>query len=234
MFKKVLMVGLCICILGACSSKIDEIEPPLEYEMKEEYIEYSTEEGFVYYYNEFEYPYFEGDSITATKLNTRYEDTVDKLKSLKLEHNQIGDVDEYCGIGCLPFYNNFVAKVTYNENGYISIYEVKSNWSGGGHSYSDTSSITLSLQDGNELTSDSFFVGKTSEIQELVAYYEEQENVYNVLFSEYTPYTLMKDGIKFYVWQGDAFMPLEITIPYTDENTCLISAKKALKQVYNQ
>ena len=234
MFKKILIIILCICSFSACSFKSNEIGPFLEYEMKEEYFEYSTEDGLVYYCNKFVYPHFKGDSIVVTKLNKRYDEITDKLKEYKLDSNQIDDVDKYCGIDCLPFYNDFSAEVTYNDKGYISIYEIETKWSGGAHAYNDYYTITMQISTGEEMTADHFIIGTDDERLQLSEKIREQEHIYTGEFDFYDNlYALVPEGIRFYIWEGDAIPLYEITIPYTDKKLSNISANKALKRMSN-
>lgn len=208
-----------------------------EYEMKEENIEFTTSEGISFYKNTIKYPYFLGDSDVAVKLNQRYQNIISDCRENDEDFDKsYQEYMEWDSLSILPYYDDLVVEVTYNQNGYISLYEINSMWSGGAHPYNYESGITYQLESGNECSYTDILVGTENGRTNLIKYYLKKEvgDSYNYNlndFFEETPYTLVEEGICFYFWIGDAVAPVEIIIPYTEENSCVILVEEALKKI---
>lgn len=117
----------------------------------------------------------------------------------------------------LPFYDDVLVEVTYCDNGFISIKECTTMWSGGMHSYRDYKGYTYRISDGEELTLESLLGDSQKENEALVAKYKQGIVDYfeaNVVMA--SPFVLTADGLCFMVNVGDAAPSAEVVIPYSE------------------
>ena len=211
------------------------IDAEIKYEMRTEIIEFCLSDGTLYYSNTIEYPYFSGNSTIEVTLNRRYADMVSDCKTNNTDFDAAYRENLEWGLdaSALPFYDDTLSEVVYNDRGSLSIKETYLMWSGGAHPYHYENALNYDLVTGDELTYFDIFDGTEAEIDKVLRYYFEKylwvPTDYEVSsLKEYTAYALRKDGLCFYYNVGDAVPRAEIIIPYTSDDTYVISVNKLL------
>ena len=217
------------------SEKDTEINMEIKYEMRTETIEFRLSDGTLYYSNTIEYPYFSGNSAIESTLNQRYADMISNCKTNDTDFDASYQENLEWGLdaSALPFYDDTLSEVIYNDRGAFSIKETYLMWSGGAHPYNYESALNYDLTTGAELTYFDILDGTDEEIDRILRYYFEKllwtPTDYEIsTLKEYTAYALCKDGLCFYYNVGDAVPRAEIIIPYTSDDTYVISANKLL------
>ena len=221
------------------SQLIQWIETPIDmeinYEMRTETIEFRLSDGTLYYSNTIEYPYFSGNSAIESTLNQRYADMISDCKTNDTDFDASYQENLEWGLdaSALPFYDDTLSEVAYNDRGAFSIKETYLMWSGGAHPYHYESALNYDLTTGAELTYFDILDGTDEEIDSILRHYFEKSlwtpTDYEVsTLKEYTAYALCKDGLCFYYNVGDAVPRAEIIIPYTSDDTYVISVNKLL------
>ena len=210
-------------------------EVKLKYEMQKETIEFHLLDGTLYYSNTIEYPYFSGNSAIESTLNQRYADMISECKTNDTDFDASYQENLEWGldVSALPFYDDTLSEVVYNDRGAFSIKETYLMWSGGAHPYHYETALNYDLTTGAELTYFDILDGTDEEIDTILRYYFEKSlwtpTDYEVSkLKEYTAYALCKDGLCFYYNVGDAVPRAEIIIPYTSDDTYIISVNKLL------
>lgn len=205
------------------------------YEMREEVIEFTLSDGTLYYSNTISYPYFSGDSAIESTLNQRYADMISDCKTNDTDFDASYQENLEWGLdaSALPFYDDTLSEVVYNDRGAVSIKETYLMWSGGAHPYHYESALNYDLTTGAELTYFDILDGTDEEIDRILRHYFEKSLWTPTDFEistlkEYTAYALCKDGLCFYYNVGDAVPRAEIIIPYTSDDTYVISVNKLL------
>lgn len=102
----------------------------LDFEMKRESINVKTTSGETWAKYIIEYPYFDSNGITQTAINSIYSELI---KSYKLQSKDADKLyDKYIKSGKdkekLPIYVHIASRVVYNDNGYISLIERKTEY----------------------------------------------------------------------------------------------------------
>lgn len=219
----------------------------IEYEMKTETIETLLSDGRAYYSNTVNYPFFLGSSDVESELNQRYADMISEFQSHvgdsaeadeaykeRLNDPNLYCIDEYGQKTVpIPFYDDVDSEVIYNERNVLSIKETYSMWSGGMHAYHSEKALNFDISTGKELTYLDILDGTNAEIDAVLRLYLEKF-VYSPTevqiedLKQYTAYTLCDDGLCFYYNVGDAVSRQEIVIPYTSEDTYIITVTDLL------
>ena len=137
----------------------------------------------------------------------------------------------------LPYYEDVICQVVYNDLGAFSIKENHSMWTGGVHPYQNVFGLNYDLITGRELTYSDILEGTDEEIDRILRYYFEKSlgtptDTELEILKEDTEYVLCKEGLCFYYKTGDAPPPTQIIIPYTSEDTYVISVKQLLSELY--
>lgn len=207
----------------------------INYEMRTETIEFRLSDGTLYYSNTIEYPYFSGNSAIESTLNQRYADMISDCKTNDTDFDASYQETLEWGLdaSALPFYDDTLSEVVYNDRCAFSIKETYLMWSGGAHPYHYESALNYDLTTGAELTYFDILDGTDEEIDSILRHYFEKSlrtpTDYEVSkLKEYTAYALCKDGLCFYYNVGDAVPRAEIIIPYTSDDTYVISVNKLL------
>lgn len=215
----------------------ENIQDGIDYEMREEKFEYYTSNGILVYTNTINYPYFTEVGDTSVTLNETFQILIDQYRSRASDI----DFDEYyntalqwSGKNSFPFYDDLKIEITYNNYGYISYLETKVMFSGGAHPYQSEKGVILELETGKNLSFSDIIKGSQNQVDSLLNYYIEKELGYLKIqeavdtLKKYSAFILTNEGGCFYYNVGDAVDTKKIIIPYTDENSCIISADKAL------
>lgn len=219
----------------------------IEYEMKTETIETLLSDGRAYYSNTVNYPFFLGSSDVESELNQRYADMISEFQSHvgdsaeadeaykeRLNDPNLDCIDEYGQKTVpIPFYDDVDSEVIYNERNVLSIKETYSMWSGGMHAYHSEKALNFDISTGKELTYLDILDGTNAEIDAVLRLYLEKfvyspTEVQIENLKQYTAYTLCDDGLCFYYNVGDAVSRQEIVIPYTSEDTYIITVTDLL------
>lgn len=203
---------------------------PLNYEIREESLQFTTSEGVVVQESDLRYPYFTDGSSCADLLNQHY------AEYLASYYDQNADYDEYYDdiaysdqLNLLPYYDDVTIEIEYNMNGYISLLENRSYFSGGAHPYQEKTTFTLRLSDCKEMELYDFLNGEKSAINQLLEhYYLEFANRYSPDYGDDAPFVLTQDGVCVFHSIGDAADLISFVIPYTEDDSCVISAQSAL------
>ena len=205
----------------------------LSYEMRETTIEFPLSDGRIYYKNTVNYPYFLGTSKAETEINQKYSDIIaeyrnndcdyDELYAQQKQNAWVGNVDNQ-----IPYYDDVTAEVTYNQNGVVSIKQTDVMWSGGMHPYAGVYGQIYDISSGEILTYRDILQGTDSDIDNVLKNALEEEigqvTTYQLkVLKEDTGYALTNKGICFYYNVGDALERLEVLIPFTDEDTYIIT-----------
>ena len=207
------------------NKKSDEKNNGLSYEMREEYFEKKTKSGILFISFKLNYPYFFGDSVVEKELNSRYTEMINKYKERMTNdiedwYNSLVENNE---LDRLPFYNNTEVTVTYNDNGFISLFEWVHDWPGGAHPYHYENGITYEIETGRKMVYSDFFVGDENKVDYVInnklneVGNSHSSATYNYeKWYENSVFVLNQQGVCFYHWVGDAVSREEIIIPYTD------------------
>ncbi|MCM1543936.1 MAG: hypothetical protein NC110_01440 [Ruminococcus sp.] len=107
------------------SEKVSTEIKSLDFEIKRESITAKTSGGDVYAEYIVEYPYFESTGITQTAINNIYSELVDSFKAQADDADKLYEkyIKEGHEKSDLPLYTHIVSNVVYNDNGYISLME---------------------------------------------------------------------------------------------------------------
>lgn len=213
-------------------SRPETLESGFHYEMKTEVIEFPLSDGTLYYSNTIKYPYFVGNSVIESALNQRYADMIAYCKANDTDYDEQyqewGD-DE----ARLPYYDDTSSEVLYDGRGAISVKEIHVMWSGGMHPYHEVIGLNYDLATGKELTYHDILDGTDAQIDSALRYYYEKgvgkatDYIVSVM-KEYTAYALCEEGLCFFYNVGDAVERAEIIIPYTSDDTYVISLSDLL------
>lgn len=213
-------------------SRPETLESGFHYEMKTEVIEFPLSDGTLYYSNTIKYPYFAGNSVIESALNQRYADMIAYCKANDTDYDEQyqewGD-DE----ARLPYYDDTSSEVLYDGRGAISVKEIHVMWSGGMHPYHEVIGLNYDLATGKELTYHDILDGTDAQIDSALRYYYEKgvgkatDYIVSVM-KEYTAYALCEEGLCFFYNVGDAVERAEIIIPYTSDDTYVISLSDLL------
>lgn len=209
------------------------IDMEIKYEMRTETIEFHLSDGTLYYSNTIKYPHFSGNSVIESILNQRYANLITNCKANDTDYDALYQERLAWGLdpSALPFYDDTSSEVVYNDRGALSIKETYSMWSGGAHPYNDEAAFNYDLTTGDELTYSDILNGTDQEIDKALRYYFEKylgaPTDYEIsTLKENTAYALCADGLCFYYNVGDAVPRAEIIIPYTSDDTYVISVNQ--------
>lgn len=190
----------------------------LAFEMREENFEHRTSAGELFATNQVKYPYFLGSSEVETAINSRYAGMIENYRNGP-EDDVDGQYQNMAEIGALdrlPLYDNIEATVTYNENGYLSILEWSHFWGGGAHPYHYEAGLNFDVNTAAQLDYVSFFEGGKAAADRLLTALGEEENAGRDGWFEDSQFVLTPEGIRFYIWHGDAVARQELLVPYTE------------------
>lgn len=247
-FALFLLSCLFVITLTGCSHKVNEIdntsytfesEPELseintektslDYIMKEENIEFPLSDGTLFYRNIIKYPFFEGDTEVEKLINQHYAEIIANFKNNDTDYDEYYEKSKEWMSGNPPYYDDVSAEVTYNKNGVISIKETSVMYSGGLHAYHEITGITYETASGKELDYSDILEGSEEEIDEALVKAMEDALGYEVndymlsSLKKYAGRVLCDEGLCFYYNVGDAVPRVEVLIPFTDENSYIIS-----------
>jgi len=212
----------------------------LSYEEKEENCELKASSEFTFF-KKIKYPYFTDNLKISEILNKKYSDILFDCKNSNADFkNKYSELIKRYGTAMkIPrdsqhVYSN--AEVTYNKNGYISI------WNPFGFSewiYSNyNSGITYNIKDSEELVYTDLIRGTDEQIDTILSYYGKKKYSSFSLtrLKDHSPFTLNEDGLRFYYYH-DNILPRsdtqDIVIPYTDIDSPIISAEKLINEINN-
>ncbi|MGN1419262.1 MAG: zinc ribbon domain-containing protein [Acutalibacteraceae bacterium] len=106
----------------------------LAYEIKQEKFSAKLSDGRVYANYVVEYPSFENNGTTAITINSIYDAIITELKGRTDTSKVDKRYENFLAAGgsddALPLYTHVIATVKYNDDGYISIFERKSTYTG--------------------------------------------------------------------------------------------------------
>lgn len=203
---------------------------PLRYEIREETLQFSTSDGIIVQESDLKYPYFRDDSTCADFLNQHYAELLEPYYDQDIDYDAYYEDIAYSDqLHLLPYYDDVTIEIQYNMNGYISLLENKSFFTGGAHPYQDKTTFTIRLSDCKEMELYDFLSGEKSVIDQLLEhYYLEFVGRYSPDYGDNAPFVLTQDGICVFHSIGDAVELISFVIPYTEEDSCVISAQNAL------
>ncbi len=207
----------------------------LQYEMREEYFEHKTSSGVLFYTNKITYPYFTGNSEIENQLNQHYSEQVAEYKNKNTEN-----IDEWYenvsknqyALNYLPLYENTEINVIYNKNGYISVLSNTYDLNDGGIAHRYSWATTYQISTAKESLYSDFIYGTDEEIEMLLQLYLDKAKINQTYIYEgwenNTSFALTEDGLCFYFHVGDSVPKKKIIIPYTENDSPVISAKELL------
>lgn len=211
----------------------------LNYVMQKETIEFPVSDGTCFYRNIIEYPSFSNTSMVGTTLNQRYADMISDCKRNDRDFEGWYQmfVEQGSNTFVLPYYEDVICQVVYNDLGAFSIKGNYLMWTGGVHPYHNVFGLNYDLITGRKLTYSDILEGTDEEIDRILRYYFEKSlgtptDTELEILKEDTEYVLCKEGLCFYYKTGDAPPPTQIIIPYTSEDTYVISVKQLLSELY--
>lgn len=208
------------------------VKDSLRYEMREEVIDFSTSDGIVVIKSHIQYPYFTDGSTCAQLLNKRYADFIKSYKERDDDYDAYySDIVDSGETHLLPFYDDVTIEVTYNKNGYISLKETTSSFTGGAHAYGEEKTLTLRLVDGKIMGCLDFLEGEDNLCDQLLKkYYTESIGYYPQGYGvgADAPFVLTQEGLCIFYDGGDSLPATSFTIPYTQMGSCIISVNALL------
>lgn len=208
------------------------VKDSLRYEMREEVIDFSTSDGIVVIKSHIQYPYFTDGSTCAQLLNKRYADFIKSYKERDDDYDAYySDIVDSGETHLLPFYDDVTIEVTYNKNGYISLKEATSSFTGGAHAYGEEKTLTLRLVDGKIMGCLDFLEGEDNLCDQLLKkYYTESIGYYPQGYGvgADAPFVLTQEGLCIFYDGGDSLPATSFTIPYTQMGSCIISVNALL------
>ena len=151
-------------------------EMQLNYVMQKETIEFPVSDGTCFYRNIIEYPSFNNTSVVGTTLNQRYADMILDCKRNDRDFEEWYQmfVEQGSNTFVLPYYEDVICQVVYNDLGAFSIKENHSMWTGGVHPYQNVFGLNYDLITGRELTYSDILEGTDEEIDRILRYYFEK------------------------------------------------------------
>ena len=144
-----------------------------------------------------------------------------------------------------PFYENWTIEVTFNDLGMLSIFEVYDMWTGGAHPYSEEYGQTYDLATGHKWDWRSILLGNTEQIDHILLHCMiKGDPLMDPLIETDTPYPLKgilsttffiyKDGLIFCLNVGDSVSLYYIAVPFSDENSFILSASRLEKKLMDE
>lgn len=138
----------------------------------------------------------------------------------------------------LPYYENIDAKVTFNQDGYISILNVVLDWSGGAHPHHYENGLTYNISTAKQIASSTEFLqGNMQNIRELLSYCFEvaaetstEEWQIDSMLQD-TPFVLKENGLCYYFNVGDAVLRIEVVIPFNRAHSIMISCDTIVRRI---
>lgn len=170
---------------------------PLNYQIREEALQYSTSDGTIVLESDLKYPYFRDDSTCADFLNQHYAELLEPYYDQDIDYDAYYEDIAYSDqLHLLPYYDDVTIEMQYNMNGYISLLENKSFFTGGAHPYQDKTTFTIRLSDCKEMELYDFLSGEKSVIDQLLEhYYLEFVGRYTPDYGDDAPFVLTRDGV---------------------------------------
>ena len=214
-----LMLTMLLSLIPQTSLRTFAATDSISFEMRKETIEFPLKNGTLYYKNTIEYPFFQGNSKVELAINSTYEALIEKYKNTTRDFDaEYEEMQQWNSnsVNGLPFYDNILAEVTYNENGFISIKESKEMWSGGNRPYMDYSGYTYRISTGKEVSLNDILGTSSSDNEALVNKYKAgivDSYAANIVLA--SPFVLTSKGLCFMVNVGDSVPRKEVVIPYT-------------------
>lgn len=198
---------------------------------------FKFEDGSVYKTIKYEIPVLQGKTKAIKKINKFYENIAEKWKksaeqNLDEARTLVKEIDNG------GYYSDEVSfKVTYNKNGYISIFSMGYEYTMGAHGMQYYESHTFNVKTGKELTLTDIMSGSKASIKNKIEtifikdikkhpeeYFEEAiDTVKKTANANNTNFYLSKNGIVFYYGPYDlaayARGIVEADIPYKTKDT---------------
>lgn len=200
----------------------------LTYIMRKEVIEFPLSDGTVYYRNAVEYPLFLGNTAVEKEVNNRYSEIIMSFRGNKTDYDQLAN-DYYDGDLSrltLPFYDDIETEITYCNKGVLSIREYRIHWMDGAHVYTSTEGLCYDISTAQVLQISDIIVGTEEEREQLLTRLI-TEKIGGMFYFSMSGY-FTEEGLCLLINVGEAALPAEILIPFTDTNSYKISAKVAL------
>lgn len=207
----------------------------LKFEMKTETIEFRHTNGVLFYRNQVKYPFFLGDSSVESALNKRYADMIVGFKNDRTGFDSALELESQVS-SSLPWFEDVSCEVC-NVRGAASVTETYWMWQGGAHPYRSDVTWNYDLSTGEQLSYTDILQGTEEELDKVLKIYytkylwkpsaREWPNILSNLKNR-TAYALRKDGLCFYYDAAAAFPREEIVIPYTSDDSYVISLSELL------
>ena len=201
----------------------------LAFEMREESFEHKTSSGVLCSTNKVNYPYCLGSSQVEKEINEYYTNIIQSYKDASGE-----DIDELYqnmedaeALDRLPLYEDLEAEVTYNKNGYLSILQWTHFWGGGAHPYHYERGLNFDTQTAEQLAYTAFFKGEPAAVNALLERRGEAENAGREGWYENSEFILTDEGVRFYIWHGDAIERQQLVIPFSDPGAPFVVLSEA-------
>jgi hypothetical protein len=205
----------------------EKVPEPLEFEMKEVNFEHKTSSGVLVSTNKIVYPLFKGNSAAAKKINSYFEERINTLKEIEGGTDKMySEIYEYAH-DKLPLYYNITADVTYNKNGFISIFFEEVEWAGGAHPYSAFGGLNYDTVSGEKLTYDDLIKGGKKQVRSYIAECFKKDipegisveygNKFDETLKD-TPFNLTDKGICFHYYAFALAPNVEAVVPYAKGN----------------
>lgn len=215
--------------IGNAIRSLSNNKESLKYEMREVNFSHYTSEGVLFSTNSVKYPYFSGNSELEKTLNAYYEQVISDYEKDDVSgyDEWYGELNEFDIEHKLPFYQNIDVTVTYDQNGYFSYIEWLHDWPGGMHPYHYESTHTYDIKTGEKKEYTDFFDSDAATAKKYIRKCAEALDISRLIESfpddEYQSFVLTEDGIRFYIWVGDAVAREELLIEYTDKTKLTIA-----------
>ncbi len=102
----------------------------LDYKMQRQKITVKTTKGVTYAVYAIEYPVFDSEGITQNEINSIYNEIIDSFKAQTSKADELYEdyIEDGGSKDDLPLYTHITAKVTYNDDGYFSMLERRTEY----------------------------------------------------------------------------------------------------------
>ncbi len=203
----------------------EEVEA-LEYDTNTSGYTYSASDGTLVYEMQVKYPQFSGSGVS--ELNTKIQSAYKSFLSKPQISTDQSDLDELAqaaadGGTTLPYYDELVISVTFNQNNYLSLlYTYTERLEDGAVTYR-YESVTYDMLTMEELETEDVYSGSNRELGSLINSYAGTELYSDATVMSYVQtWALGRSGLVFYILEDeDTGACTSVTVPY-DETVCLL------------
>lgn len=203
----------------------------LPFEMAHAGESFAREDGTVYYYYSCDYPVFSEDTEGLAVINQHFTDVV--RSCAESEYVDGAFVDEFVESNnlpmemmFLPYFEELTVEVKLADRGFVSTMELLTLFYGGTNPYYASHGMVYDVETGEQQELERFLQADDDQLSALIELYG--GNSFSANSDNMDGFYLSEDGLVLLFWAGSSMPRYEVTVPYTDPETCFVDAAALL------